>query len=203
MIITISREYGAAGRAVTHGLSERLGYRLLDEDLPVVVAARMGTSPEAVEGIEYQPAGFGARLMRSLSAAVPEAFAPEPDVEDLTRATQRAITALINEAADAGNVIVVGRLGNIILGDRPDVLRVFLIAPLVWRIAHVIESLACTEAVAKREIARVDGGRANYAREQGNFPWGDPHYYDVVIDVASFGVDGTIALIEAALGRIT
>ena len=40
MVITISREYGAEGRAVTHGLAERLGYRLLDEDLPVVVAAR-------------------------------------------------------------------------------------------------------------------------------------------------------------------
>jgi cytidylate kinase len=202
MIITISREYGAAGRAVTHGLSERLGYRLLDEDLPVVVAARMGTSPEAVEGIEYQPAGFGARLMRSLSAAVPEAFAPEPEVEDLTRVTQRAVASLINEAADAGNVIVVGRLGNMILRDRPGVLRVFLTAPMAWRVAHVVESLGCTEAVAKREIARVDGGRSNYARDQADFAWGDPHYYDVVIDVACFGVDGTVALIEAALGQI-
>jgi hypothetical protein len=89
MIITISREYGAAGRAVTHALAELLGYRLLDEDLPVVVAARLGTSPEAVDGIEYRRVGFGQRLLRSLSAAVPEAFQPTPQDDDLHELTQR------------------------------------------------------------------------------------------------------------------
>jgi cytidylate kinase len=198
MIITISREYGAAGRAVVHGLAERLGYRLLDEDLPVVVAARLGTSPEMVDGIEYQRGGFGQRLLRSLSTAMPEAFQPAPDVEDLNAVTQREIDRLINEAADAGNVIVVGRLGNIVLRERPNVLRVFLTAPLAWRITHIAESLAITEAAARTEINRVDGGRRSYAREQYDFDWGDPHYYDLVLDVTRFGVDGTIALIDAA-----
>ena len=198
MIITISREYGAAGRAVTHGLAERLGFRLLDEDLPVVVAARMGTSPEVVEGLEYRPAGFGQRLLRSFSAAMPEAFAPNSDVDDLHEETQREVERLIREAADAGDVIVVGRLGNVVLADRPNVLRVFLVAPLPWRVEHIMESLGCTDAVARAEIARVDGGRRAYAREQYDFAWGDPHFYDLMIDVARFGVDGAIALIEAA-----
>ncbi len=202
MIITISREYGAAGRAVIHGLAELLGYRLLDEDLPVVVAARLGTSPEAVEGIEYQNTGFGRRLLRSLSVAMPEAFQPAPEVEDLEAITQREIERLIHEAADGGNVIVVGRLGNVVLRERSDVLRVFLTAPLEWRIAHIAESLGMTPAAARTEIARVDGGRRNYAREQYDFDWGDPHYYDLVLDVARFGVAGAIALIDAARGTI-
>jgi cytidylate kinase len=198
MIITISREYGAAGRAVTHGLAERLGFRLLDEDLPVVVAARMGTSPEVVEGLEYRPAGFGQRLLRSFSAAMPEAFQPSEEVDDLHEETQREVERLIHEAADAGDVIVVGRLGNVVLADRPNVLRIFLVAPLAWRVEHIMESLGCTEAVARAEIARVDGGRRAYAREQYDFEWGDPHDYDLMIDVARFGVEGAIALIEAA-----
>ena len=198
MIITISREYGAAGRAVVHGLAERLGYRLLDEDLPVVVAARLGTSPEMVDGIEYQRRGFGQRLLRSLSTAMPEAFQPVPDVEDLNEVTQREIDRLINEAADADDVIVVGRLGNVVLRDRPNVLRVFLTAPLAWRIPHIAESLGISESAARTEINRVDGGRRDYAREQYDFDWGDPHYYDLVLDVTRFGVDGTIALIDAA-----
>jgi cytidylate kinase len=202
MVITISREYGAQGRAVTHGLAERLGYRLLDEDLPVVVAARLGTSPEAVEAIEYRQVGFGTRLLRSFTAAVPEAFQPSPEVDDLTAATQRGIADLMHEAAAAGNVIVVGRLGNVVLRDRPDVLRVFLTAPLPWRVARIVESLGVSDAAARTEIARVDRGRRSYAREQYDFDWGDPHYYDLVLDVSRFGVDGTIALIDAARGAI-
>jgi cytidylate kinase len=198
MIITISREYGAAGRAITHGLAERLGYRILDEDLPVVVAARLGTSPEVVEGIEYRPSGFGTRLLRSLSAAMPEAFQPSPALDDLHADTQRGIEALIHEAADADNVIVVGRLGNVVLNDRPNVLRVFVTAPLPWRVARIVESLGLGEAAALAEIARVDGGRRAYARETYDFDWGDPHYYDLVIDVSRFGVDGAVALIDAA-----
>jgi CMP/dCMP kinase len=198
MIITISREYGASGRAVTQSLAEHLGYRLLDEDLPVVVAARLGTSPEHVDGIEYQKDGFGQRLLRSLSAAVPEAFQPTPELDDTERATQRGIEELLHEAADADNVIVVGRLGNVVLRDRPNVLRVFLTAPMPFRIAHIMESLGCTDAVARTEIARVDGGRRSYAREQYDFLWGDPHHYDLVLDVSRFGVDGAIALIVAA-----
>jgi cytidylate kinase len=202
MIITISREYGAEGRAVTRGLAEHLGYRLLDEDLPVVVAARLGTSPEVVEGIEYRQVGFGTRLLRSLSAAVPEAFQPSPEVDDLHEVTQRGIEQLIVEAADAGDVVVVGRLGNIVLAARPDVLRVFLTAPLPWRTKQIVESLGVSESAARAEIARVDGGRRGYAREQYDFDWGDPHYYDLVIDVSRFGVEGAIAMIDAARGAL-
>ena len=201
MIITISREYGAAGRAVTRGVAERLGYRLLDEDLPVVVAARMGTSPDVVEGIEYRQPGFGQRLLRSLGAAIPESFQPTPVVDDLNARTQREIDRLIGEAADAGDVVVVGRLGNMVLQGRPNVLRVFLTAPLAWRVAQIVEALGSTEAAARAEIARVDGGRRHYAREQRDFEWGDPHYYDLVLDVSRFGVDGAIALIDAARGQ--
>lgn len=201
MIVTISREYGAAGRAVTHGLAELLLYRILDEDLPVVVAARMGTSPDVVEGIEYRPDGFGQRLLRSLSTAVPEAFQPSPEVDDLHAQARREVDRLIHEAADTGDVIVVGRLGNWILRDRPNVLRVFLVAPLAWRVEHIMESLGCTDAIARSEIARVDGGRRAYARETAGFAWGDPHYYDLIVDVERFGVEGTVKLIATALGE--
>jgi cytidylate kinase len=197
VIITISREYGAAGRAVTNALADLLDYRILDEELPVLVAARLGTSPDVVEGTEVRASGFGQRLLRSLSAAIPEALHPQAE-DDLAHSVQREIERHMHVAADGDDVIVVGRLGNHVLRDRPNVLRVFLIAPLAWRIAHIAESLNCTEAVARAEIARVDNGRRDSARERYDFAWGDPHEYDLVIDVARFGVAGSVALIDAA-----
>jgi cytidylate kinase len=84
------------------------------------------------------------------------------------------------------------------LKDRPGVLRVFLTAPLPWRIAHISESLGLSEQAARAEVARVDRGRRNYAREQYDFDWGDPHHYDLIVDVSRFGIDGAIAVIAAA-----
>jgi cytidylate kinase len=198
VIITISREYGAAGRAVSHALADRLGYSVLDEELASVVATRLGTSPEVVDGSDVRPSGFAQRLMRSLSAAAPEVFHAPNQYDDLAVSVVREVERHMHEAADAGNVVVVGRFGNIVLRERPDVLRVFLMAPLVWRIEHIVASLGCSAAAARAEIERVDRGRRNSARERYDFDFGDPHAYDLVLDVARLGIPGAVAAIDAA-----
>jgi cytidylate kinase len=199
VIVTISREYGAAGRAVTHALAERLDYRILDEELAVVVAARLGTSPDVVDGTEVRPSGFTHRLLRSFAAAaIPEAMQPHEEVDDLALAVQREVERHMHAAADGDDVIVVGRLGNHVLRARSNVLRVFLVAALPWRVEHIRESLGCSEAQARAEIARVDNGRRDSARERYGFTFGDPHEYDLVVDVGRFGVAGAVDVIAAA-----
>ena len=199
VIVTFSRAYGALGHAVTREVSQQLGYRIVDDDLPVVVAARLGTSPEMVEGVEVRNVGFGERFLRSLGGAVPEAFQPSVTTEDLDDAAMREIERLIREAADGGSVIVVGRCGNAILAGRPDVVRVFVTAPPAWRAAHITESLGITETQARAEVARVDAGRRAFARDRYDFAWGDPRYYDLVLDVSTFGAPGAAAIVVAAV----
>ncbi len=197
--MTVSRAYGALGHAVTREVAERLGYRLVDDDLPVVVAARLGTSPEMVDGVEHRQAGFGERFLRSLGGAVPEAFQPTVTADDLTDAALREIERLIREAADAGNAVIVGRGGNAILAGRPDLVRVFLTAPVAWRAAHIAESLGVGEAEARAEVARVDAGRRTFARDRYDIAWGDVRHYDVLVDVSTFGAHGAAAIVVAAV----
>jgi cytidylate kinase len=201
VIVTVSRAYGALGHAVTRAVAGRLGYRLVDDDLPVVVAARLGTSPEAVEGMEHRSEGFGERFLRSLGGAVPEAFQPGVAADDLDGAALREIERLIREAADAGNAVIVGRGGNAILAGRPDLLRVFLTAPVAWRAAHIAESLGVPEAQARAEVARVDSGRRAFARERYDIAWGEAASYDLLLDVSTFGAAGAAAIVVAAVGE--
>jgi cytidylate kinase len=200
LIVTISREYGAAAQAVARALAAVLGYRLVDEELPRLIAARLGTSTDVVESLSDRAAGFGERLLAGFAGAVPEVTAPaEPPHEDLTEAYRREAERLIAAAADAGNVVILGRLGSVILGARRDLVRVFVYAPLAWRVRNVSTSLGCDAAKARTEINRIDDARRTLAREQYRMAWGDIRNYDLAVNTARYGVDGAAAVIAAAV----
>jgi len=198
VIVTVSRVYGAAANAVSRRVADALGYRLVDEELPVVAAAWLGTSPEVVETVSERPLGFGERVLQQLGGGVPEAAQP-PASDPIPAETRQAIEAAVREEATAGDAVIVGRMAGAILGKRPDVVRVFAHAPLAWRVAHVVESLGVDEAAARTEIARIDDARRTYAREGYRVAWGDPAHYDLIVDTSRFGVDGAAALIVAAV----
>ena len=198
MIVTVSRAYGASALAVSRAVAERLGYRLVDEQLPVVAAWRLGTSADVVQAATERPRGFGERVLEQLGGGVPEAVQP-PASDDSAAETRRAIEEAVREEAAAGNVVIVGRMGGAILGARPDVVRVFIKAPLDWRAAHVAESLGIDDGAARTEIARIDEARRTYAREGYRVTWGDPRNYDLVVDTSKFGIAGSADVIVAAV----
>ncbi len=200
MIVTVSRAYGAAALAVCRLVAERLGYRLVNEELPVVVAARLGTSAEIVETVSERPRPFSERVLAQLGGGVPETAQPSTSTDhDLLSATRHQIEEIVREIAMEGDAVINGRMAGTILRDWPNVLRVFLHAPLPWRIARVMESLHCDEPAARAEIARIDEARRTYAKEQYRVNWGEARNYDLVLDTARFGVSGAADVIVAAV----
>jgi cytidylate kinase len=165
-----------------------------------LIAARLGTSADIVESMENRRPGFGERLLAGLTTVVPETAQPAvPPVEDLAGAYRREVERVVHEAASAGNAIVLGRLASAILGPRRDLVRVFVYAPLAWRIAYVRESFGCGESAARSEIARIDEARRAYAREQYRMAWDDVHQYDLAIDTARYGIEGAAEVIACAV----
>ncbi|BDE07303.1 hypothetical protein WPS_25790 [Vulcanimicrobium alpinum] len=200
MIVTVSRAYGASALDVCRLVAEQTSYRLVNEELPVVVAARLGTSAEMVETVSDRPRPFGQRVLDQLGGALPETAQPSVTTDrDLARETRRGIDALVREIAAEDNAIILGRVAGTILCEWSNVVRVFLSAPLPWRIARVMESLQCDEHTARAEIARIDEARRTYAKEHYRVTWGDPRNYDIVLDTSRFGVTGTATLIVAAV----
>lgn len=200
MIVTVSREYGAGGLGVSAAVADRLGYRLVSRELPVVVAARLGMPADVVETVSDRPRPFSERVLEQLGGGVPETAQPGDSGEyDLVLETRRAIEVAVREIAAAGNAVINGRLAGAILGPRPDVLRVFAHAPLAWRIAHVAASLDCGDDEARAEIARIDEARRAYAKEAYQIVWDDRRNYDLMVQTSRFGVEGSAAAIVAAV----
>ncbi len=198
MIITVSAQYGSGALPVTQGVAERLGYHFINDELPTVVATRLGISREAAERVGAAPKSLGERLLRGLMNATPETANLTEHGPDIDAEFVRAIEHAVREAADHGNCVIFGRSAGRILADRADVLSIFLHAPVAWRTKHVMELLSCDEKTARAEIVRVDDARVGYSREYYKVDRNDARLYHLSLDIARFGLEGAIAAIVAA-----
>lgn len=201
MIVTISNEYGCGARVIAEAAAQALGYRFIDKELPVVVAKRLFTSPQAVDAAEDTNRNLGERLISGLEAGTPELALSTEVPASFDRDVFRAVQEAVREFAAGGNIFLFGRGANAVLGRREDVLRVFMHAPRDWRIRHIAEAGHVDERTAIAEIDRIDKARRAYMREYYDVDWGDPRFYDLSIDTARFGQEHSTGLIVHAVNQ--
>ena len=165
-VITISRQLGSLGTKVAQELADRLGYRMVWREVINKAAAR--------------------------SAAPEVALAMIDDLDLLKirpsyrqrKAHREAVEELVRELADKGEIVIVGRAGQVILRDRPDVLHVRIIAPRELRIRRIAAAEGILECAARERMKRSDKARLHYVRRYYHVIWNDPALYDLVINTA-------------------
>jgi cytidylate kinase len=198
VVITISNRYGSGAVAVAKRVAERLGYEYVDQQLPVAVAKRLKTSPQAVESAEVTARSMSERMLRALEFATPELRGAQ-DAETFDEACLREIQEAVREYAARDNAVILGRGANAILGRGRHMLRVFLYAPRDWRIDQIMEAHGVDQRTAAAEVDRVDRERADYMWQYYRVKWGEPENYDLGIDVAAAGHEAAAELIVRAV----
>jgi len=216
-VVTISRQFGAAGVPVGKKLAENLDAEFLDRAIVAQVAMRAGIAESELETYDERLPTFWQRVAAALTTSSPEVGMPDTVYGDqLSHLTTHdrlvAITrSVIEEAAERGNAVIVGRGAAFILGRQEGVLNVQLHASLDARVRYLMSRVeevpeegvpleGLPDERTLKELAHsVDTARAEYIRRLFNADWLDVRYYDLAIDTGSLGVDKTVALIEAAL----
>ena len=215
-VITISRQFGAAGVPVARVLADRLDLEFLDRAIVAQVAVRSGIAETELETYDERLPSFWQRVAAALTTSSPEVAMPTaPYAEQMSHLTTHdrlvAITrGVIEEAADRGNAVIVGRGAAFVLGRRPDTLHVQLHASLDARIRYLMSRVEeipgekVPDEKSLRELcASVDAARAAYVRGLFKADWLDARNYDVSIDTGRLGVDKTVDLIETAVRGMT
>ena len=204
MIVTISREYGAAGLAVADGVATALAYELFTDELPERVAAKLGTSAgEVAERASSEPS-FAERLLAGMGESTPQVVSAQiPSLAgDFDESVRREIEAAIRERAARGNVVILGRNAGAVLGSRHDLIRTFLTADLEWRVARIVASFGGERPQVLADIERIDAGRRKIAKERYKIAWGDARTYDLTIDVSRLGIAGAVTLVTQAVRAV-
>lgn len=112
------------------------------------------------------------------------------------------IRRVIVEYAQAGNVIIAGRGGQVVLRDFPNALHVRIHTPEELRILRLTERLGLDRKEAERQIRQGDKERGRYMKHFYNARWDDPDLYHLVINTGKISADLATQLICDTAQRI-
>ncbi len=197
MIITISRELGAGGSDVARQVADALGWRVVDNELVDQIAARTGLSPAEVRDREERAPGFLERLIRLLTKAAPEMLTPAAEhVPELEEAKLVKITeAVVEEIAQQGRVVLVGRAAPVVLSRDRDALHLKIVAPKAARVEALMKRLGVTRDAAAAQVELSDANRTRYHEQYYERDWSDASQYHLVLNTAALGIDQAVATI--------
>ena len=193
-IIVIEREYGCGAAGIAHKLAARLGWTLWDRLLTEEIARLSHSEQSAVERREERPDPLYYRLFKSFALGSYEG-SPNVPVETLDAdSIVRISEGVVEQAAAAGNCVIVGRGSQHFLRARSDTLRFFLYASGEEKLRRLIAD-GKTEADAEVLVDTVDRERAAFIKMYFHTKWPNRSVYHAMLNTAA----GDETVIQAIL----
>ena len=183
--VTVSSEFGSGGPMIARYVAETLGWKLLDGALVAKIAQTAQVATETAARYDEQVDSWWHRFNRDgvRSAAIYAGIAPgDAQFFDAER-TAAIARQIIQEAAEDGDCVIVGRGGQCVLQDRKDVLHVFVYGPWAERIERV-GGRAPFGPHIEELIRATDHERASYVQTYYGCDWKDPHLYHLMLSSA-------------------
>ncbi|MBR3691059.1 MAG: MFS transporter [Eggerthellaceae bacterium] len=181
-VITISRENGTGGREIGVLLSQRLGVEFYGRDEMAQVAEELGVVGDFAMQMEDQ-------------ASSSLAYSHYLSSSEAGR-SRKAQSAVLKEIASRGSCVIVGPAADDTFTEVDDIVRVFLYAPLEYRVSRIMGLSGESRQAALQHIARYDRARKSHFEFITGERWRDFRNYDLSFD-SSIGVEESADLIAA------
>ncbi|TMB96064.1 MAG: cytidylate kinase-like family protein [Chloroflexi bacterium] len=220
-VVTMSGNIASGAREVGQAAAQRLGVDFVDQQLMVRAAQRCGVPVGTVAEHDERRGSFKERfagLLRTflersaasgadpltgatglemiLSRSYSEMAAEEPQLSD--DLYLKTMTALIEELAAGGKIVLLGRGSQMILKDMPAALHVLCIAPQKLRAYRLAERDSIGLEEATRRTAESDRARGAFYRKFWRVEVEDPKLYDLTIETSRLPFEVAADLVAAA-----
>ena len=199
-VVTVSRQAGAGGSTFGEALCGWLEKTQAKGRGPWAVVNR-----ELVDKILEDEA-----LPERLAAWSPEdhlagiSYVVE-ELLGLHRASSRPVqetTETILRLGEMGDVVIVGRGANVILGHRSEAFHVRLVASIESRVAHLVELRGISKKAALAYAEAEDKARQRFIRRHFQVDVTDPLLYNLVINVDKVPIERAARIVgEAVVAR--
>lgn len=216
LIICIGRTYGCGGSEIGFTLADSLKINYYDVEIFDEVLKRLEAEKDFVHDRGGYPYKKGRETKSQYLNAVP-AFAPAPKstlkekLKEFNRyhglPKKDAIffnqSDLLCDMAKKEDFVVMGRCADAILtNNRIPHVSIFITAPLEQRVRRIMEVRGYeNEKKAKRLLEKLDKDHVKYYKFYTGRNWGKARNYDLCINSASYGIQGSVDLIMRMLSK--
>ena len=199
-VITIARGFGSGGRTIGKLLAKKLDIDYYNDDLIKLASEESGINLELFgKADEKVKTSLFKRYNRSYGE-----YVLSPDSADFVSDDNlfNYQAKIIRDIADKQNCIIIGRCGDFILRNNPDVLRLFIYADEKTCVKNVVELYGMIPAEAKKTIEKIDKSRAAYYKYYTDKNWYDVSNYDLCINTSDIGFEGAVDVIVDYIKRV-
>ncbi|RGY96477.1 cytidylate kinase-like family protein [Clostridium sp. AM58-1XD] len=195
LIISIGRQYGSGGSEVGAKLAEELGVNFYDKNI-----LRMNSDESGIKESYFHLADEKAGnklLYKIISGMIPEKKAPSFGA-DLVSADNlfRFQSEVIRKLAAEESCVIIGRCADYVLDGAEGLVRIFIYSDMESRIERIVRKGIAAKDDAPKMIKRMDRERRDYYRYYTGKDWSSAENYDIMINTAKLGIDGTIKAIK-------
>jgi len=194
-IITIGRAFGSGGRDIGRALAKDYDIPYYDNELLTRAAKDSGICEDIFESHDEKPTSsfLYSLVMESYTVGyMGNNFTEMPINQKIFLAQFDAIKKIAAE----GPCVIIGRCADYALEGNENRLSIFIHGAFENRLRRVMRDFEVNESKAKELITKTDKRRASYYNYYTNKKWGECDSYDLTIDSARLGVNGSIELIK-------
>ncbi len=194
MIITIARQFGSGGKQIGEIIATKLGIAFFDRDLIHLSSQESGIDEDLFAATDESIADhFWSSSAGSVSTYTnPLSYFHEMPMNDKLFVIQSNI---IRKIAEEKPCVIVGRCADYILRQNPNVVSIFIHAPVKDRMNRLIHSYGFSEKDAKDIMLKTDKKRAAYYNYYSNEKWGRADNYDLCVNSSSMSEEAIATLI--------
>ena len=198
--ITIARGFGSGGRTIGKMLAQRLDCDCYDNDLIKLASEESGINLELFgRADEKVKTSLFKRYNRSYGE-----YVLSPDSSDFVSDDNlfNYQAKIIRDIADKKDCIIIGRCGDFILRNNPDVIRLFIYADEETCVKNVVELYGMMPSEAKKTIDKIDKSRAAYYKYYTDKNWYDVANYDLCVNTSGIGFEKAVDIIVDYINRV-
>ena len=225
-VITINGPIGSGSFEVGQMVAERLGINYVDRMVFAEAARRIGSPMGSLIEKEQRVVRFRERLTRFLQTMLErsaisgvggepyfghgtemlpaetytELIGDSPSAAQTVndKAFIEATSSVIKGLADNGDVVIIGRGGNMILADFPGALHVGMLAPLESRIENIMARENYSRAEAAKFVAELEEARIAFFRKFFKVHPNDPELFHLILNAARIAPETAATMVVHA-----